>query len=132
MDSSGVGVTRAADAYAMERVMTLSSEAEHDVRALLGLASNLMRNLASIRKSSGASGVATIMQRYTDILESSLSTGSLDEALRGANLMTTVNKGVNDIVATAVVPTITASAYELSMAAIKVAERLRAERGGPL
>ena len=114
--------------------MTLSVEAQEQVRRLLDSASDLLKKLASLKDDSrsGVSDAMQNLQRYADLLTSGLDTASLDTALRGANLMTTVNKGLSDAVATDRAPEIATLAFELSKHAIHVAKLLRTERGGPL
>lgn len=74
---------------------------------------------------------ADTIARYRQILRNGVSNGSAPEALRGANLLTTVNKRVSDRERKGDDATITSRAHALSSKAIHAAKILRQDLGIP-
>ena len=74
---------------------------------------------------------ANTIARYREIMRNGALDGNAQEALRGANLLTTVNKGVADREQEEDDPAITSQARALSVKAIQTARSLRHDIGIP-
>jgi hypothetical protein len=72
---------------------------------------------------------ADTIARYQEIMRNGALGGNAQEALRGANLLTTVNKGVSDRERGEDDPAITSQARALSAKAIQAARSLRRDLG---
>jgi hypothetical protein len=72
---------------------------------------------------------AETIDRYRKIMRNGALGGNAQEALRGANLLTTVNKGVSDRERGEDDPAITSQARALSAKAIHAAKSLRHDLG---
>ncbi len=71
----------------------------------------------------------SVIQRYVDLLHAAMTSGSAADALKGANLMTSVNRGLGDISWVDSQRTVQLLGKALSDEAIMVAKGLRTELG---
>lgn len=72
------------------------------------------------------------VRRYLAILIGGWSTADVPATLRGANLLTTVDKGVADAATAGATPAIGEKAFAVTRAAIAAARQLRADAGTAL
>lgn len=116
--------------------MTISSKS---VTALNSLAISTHELLQSIKECCepqlaiepiGSDATANI-ERYLALMTKGLHERDAQLALQGANLLTTVNKGINDAEITVNQALISDKAYEVMLNAITAAKYLRADAGMP-
>lgn len=115
--------------------MTLSVETRALVERLVTSSRTLLQTVEAVAESPDPatsakwSDVADIIRRYLAMLIEGQSTDDAKAALRGANLLTTVNKGVGDAEILGEEKPVSEYAFDVTKDAIAAARHLRADAG---